>query len=152
MKKKELLIVLTLVLTLLLTACGASSEKDAAYEIYDMAVTEGSKAEAPMAQYVVEEESALTTDSAVDADAPETVTAEEAKQYAEKIVYSGHLYIETTDFDASIAALNKAVEQYGGFVQDSNVSGRSNGDRTAVVDRYAYYDRRVLQCGGLLQA
>ncbi len=145
MKKKNLLIVMTLVFALLLTACGASNETAA---VYDM-VTEGSKAEEPMVEYVVEEELEFVSDSSVTETQEESAPAEEltpeeaAKKYAEKIVYSGHLNIETTDFDGSIAALNKAVEFYDGFVQDSNVSGRSNGDRTAVVDRYAYYVVRI---------
>lgn len=145
MKKKNLLIILTLVLALLLTACGAASEKA---EAYDMVMDETT--EEVVVEYAVEEELEFTTDSSAAGqtqEAPEagktSTPAEEAKKYAEKIVYSGHLYIETTDFDASIAALNKAVEFYDGFVQDSNISGRSNGDRTAVVDRYAYYVVRI---------
>lgn len=140
MKKKQLLIALTLVVALLLTACGAATE-----QTYDMA-PQDTKEEAFMDYVVeetVEEEVFSTTASGTDEDSGEVVTPEEAQKYAEKIVYSGHVYIETTEFDTSISALNKAVTQYGGFVQDSNVSGRSNGDRTAVVDRYAYYVVRI---------
>ena len=132
MKKKNLLIVLTLILSLLVTACGAASEKA---EAYDMVM--GETTEEVVEEYAVEEELEFTTDSSAATQTQEAPAAgktstpeEEAKKYAEKIVYSGHLYIETTDFDASI-------------VQDSNVSGRSNGDRTAVVDRYAYYVVRI---------
>ena len=144
MKKNKLFIALTLILALLLTACGAKSESAMGYDM----VTEETKEEV-MVEYAVEEELEFVTDSSAvtePQEAPEsgeTVTPDEAKKYAEKIVYSGHLYIETTDFDGSVAALNKAVEAYGGFVQDSNISGRSNGDRTAVVDRYAYYVVRI---------
>lgn len=142
MKKRNILIALTLVFVLLLTACGASSEKA---EAYDMVVQETT--EEVVEEYAVEEELKFVTDASSaapeEAEGGETVTAEEAQKYAEKIIYSGRVYIETTDFDASITALNKAVETYGGFVQDSNVSGRSNGDRTAVVDRYAYYVVRI---------
>lgn len=145
MKKKNLLIVLMLVFALLLTACGASTEG-----AYDME-SQVTKEEAYMDYVVeetVEEEVEFLTDSSAAVEEPqeaggEAVTPDEARKYAEKIVYSGHVYIETTEFDASLNALNKAVTKFGGFVQDSNVSGRSNGDRTAVVDRYAYYVVRI---------
>ena len=39
--------------------------------------------------------------------------------------------------------MNDAVEKFGGFVQDSSVSGHSTGDRTAVVDRFAYVVVRI---------
>lgn len=139
MKKKLNLIIMMLIAALLLTACGAASQESAAY---DMAAKEE-----VMEETVVEEEflefSTDSTASTTEAPASGVVTQEQAQQYAEKIIYSGHVNIETTDFDASITALNKAVTEYGGFVQDSNVSGRSNGDRTAVVDRYAYYVVRI---------
>lgn len=138
MKKKNLLIALTLIIALLLTACGASEETAA---MYDMAVKEEI-----VVEETAEEEMEFVTDSTASTiTEPQSaaVTPEKAKEYAEKIIYSGHVYIETTDFDGSITALNKAVEEYNGFVQDSNVSGRSNGDRTAVVDRYAYYVVRI---------
>lgn len=142
MKKKHLSIVLTLVFALLLTACGAASENAYQTAPQDM------KAEAVMDYAVMEEtveeevEEVFSTSASTTAEGG-AVTPAEAQKYAEKIVYSGHLYIETTDFDASLTALDKAVTQFGGFVQDSNVSGRSNGDRTAVVDRYAYYVVRI---------
>lgn len=140
MKKRYLLIALTLIAALLLTACGASVSQETA-AVYDMAVKEE-----VVVEETAEEEVEFVTDStASTVEEPQSavVTPEKAKEYAEKIIYSGHVYIETTDFDGSITALNKAVEEYGGFVQDSNVSGRSNGDRTAVVDRYAYYVVRI---------
>lgn len=140
MKKKQILIALTLIVALLLTACGASS-KEAAYDMAPQASVEET-----VVEETTEEEFVFTTDSsAAEPEAPAEggEAGQEAQNYAEKIIYSGHVNIETTDFDASLSALNKAVETYHGFVQDSNVSGRSNGDRTAVIDRYAYYVVRI---------
>ncbi|MBP3633673.1 MAG: DUF4349 domain-containing protein [Oscillospiraceae bacterium] len=144
MKKKNLLIVLTLIVALLLTACGASSEKGSV--AYDSAPQEYKAEDMEyVVEETVEEEVAFNTSSttAEEPASAEPVTPEEAQKYAEKIVYSGNVYIETTNFDESIAALNAAVQEYNGFIQDSSVSGRSNGDRTAVVDRYAFYVVRI---------
>lgn len=143
MKKRQLLIVLTMLLALLLTGCGAAATEQGAYDRFkeDTVVTES-------VEYAVEEEAEMifTSDSAAAVEEPQAtppVDGQGAEEYAEKIVYSGHVYVETTDFDGSIQALNAAVTKYGGFIQDSDVSGRSNGDRTAVVDRYAYYVVRI---------
>lgn len=153
MQKKHLLTAWILVLALLLTACGASTgsmAKEETAEAYDM-VTEETVVEESLSYDDGGELSFNTTAMAPEEPKEKAETeeqsgeaaAEQAKAYAEKIIYSGNAYIETTDFDASVSALEAAVESYGGFVQDSNVSGRSNGDRTAVVDRYAYYVVRI---------
>ena len=144
MKKKTQLIALSLILVLLLTACGASSGNMKA-ETEEGIFYEDTVAEEAMDYEMLADGGSFSTTSTAEPQEPsaETVTPEEAKKYAEKIIYSGHAYIETTEFDASIQALNKAVEQYNGFIQDSSVSGRSNGDKTAVIDRYAYYVVRI---------
>lgn len=157
MKKKNLLALL-LALTMLAaacTGCGASSNKYAATE--DMA--ESAPMEAPMMkeEAVVEEEMAF--DEAVDLQystaggtsedgkaKEEPMEAQEVKTYAEKIIYSGHSYMETTEFDKALVELEKAVEEFGGFVQDSNVNGttRRNSDgTTVVVNRWGYYTVRI---------
>ena len=143
MKKKQFLIVLTLLFALLLSACGASAEQTATG---DRAMGESITMDSM--EYALKEEAEMefSADAAAPTEEPQSVQSvspEEAASYAEKIVYSGHVYVETTDFDGSIHALNAAVTRYGGFIQDSNVSGRSNGEKTAVVDRYAYYVVRI---------
>ena len=149
MKKKNLLALL-LALTMLaavLTGCGASTYKYA---------TEDTAAEAPaypMEEAVVEEEMAVM-DSAVQfstaggtsEDGESKMEPQEVEVYAEKIIYSGHSYMETTEFDKALAALENAVKEFGGFVQDSNVNGttRRNSDgTTVVVNRWGYYTVRI---------
>lgn len=140
--KKNVWIALTLVFVLLLTACGANTSAPQEAAKYDTVVEETVEEEMAV------EGMAFTTMASGTAEEPqaeagEEVTPDQAQAYAEKIIYSGHAYIETTEFDVSLKALEDAVKQFGGFIQDSTVSGRSNGDRTAVIDRYAYYVVRV---------
>lgn len=143
MKKKHLLTAISLLLALLLTACGASENAMQKAESYDMVVEETVTEESVEYELMADGAFSTTATEEPEAQAPAAVTPEEAKQYAEKIVYSGNVYIETTDFDGAINALNAAVTKYNGFIQDSSVSGRSNGDKTAVIDRYAYYVVRI---------
>lgn len=147
MKKKQRWIILTVILTMLLTACGATGAKTMEA---DSAVEMTEPMEAPM--FMAQNSSAAgsmkeeTTADGIDFAEPEAEegrTMEPIEDFSEKIIYTGNVYIETTEFDTSLQALNSAVTQYGGFVQDSNVSGRSSGDKTAVLDRYAFYAVRV---------
>lgn len=63
----------------------------------------------------------------------------------EKIIYSADATIETTEFDATVAALDAMIESYGGWVESSSVNGAkyssiSKGSRT---NRNASYTVRV---------
>ena len=95
-------------------------------------------------------DSAFTTNESVDAqesdDAADDAAAGKTTDFAAKIIYSASLQIQTTEFDASLAALEHSVKDFGGFVENSDTSGniRYQDDGTArVVDRYAYYTVRV---------
>lgn len=144
MKKNMKWIAMLLAFLLLFTACGASSKEavvttetsaaaDSWYDVKEEAVEEETAAE----------EVTMNTSSASGGTA---MTVEEVQDYSEKIIYSGYVYMETTDFDGALTALDQAVQAYGGFVQDSNVSGYAsyNSDGSTVVkDRWAYYVVRV---------
>lgn len=150
--KKRNLFALLLALTMLaaiFTGCGASSYKYA---------TEDSAASAPMEapmfkdEDMVEEEMAVmdsvvefsTTTGGTSEDG--SMEAQQVETYAEKIIYSGRSYMETTEFDNALMELEKAVKEFGGFVQDSNVNGntkRNSDGTTVVVDRWGYYVVRI---------
>ena len=145
--KKTLALLLTILLLLsAMTGCGAKSESAAA---------EAPSASADMKyEYTVEEEApaeeieAETMDfSTTSGDGSEgAMTVEEVQTYAEKIIYSGHVYMETTEFDAALSALDRAVKEFGGFVQDSSVNGHSRHNEdgtTTVVNRWGYYVVRI---------
>jgi len=152
MKKKQIWIILTVILAMLLTACGSNGAKSMETEdVYTQyaAGTDGAEAEMFAAQSMaVTEESKMDflADDAALEEPKEKAPGEAGEQqedFSEKIIYTGNVYIETTEFDKALAAVDQAVSRFGGFVQDSNVSGHSSGDRTAVVDRYAYFVLRI---------
>lgn len=145
--KKTLALLLTLLLLLTaLTGCGAKSETAAAEApsaMYDMVVEEEAPAEEMKAEAEMETVEFSTTNQE---SADEAMSVEEVKSYAEKIIYSGHVYMETTEFDESIRALDQAIKSFGGFVQESSVNGNTqhNSDgTTTVVDRWGYYVVRI---------
>ena len=148
MKKKMQALSLLLALLLLFTACGASTEaaikQEAPAAAERPAITEEAKVEMEVAADSAYEYTAdINTSSSQSGSG---MTVEQVETYAEKIIYSGHVYMETTTFDDAIAALDQAIQSYGGFVQDSNISGnaRYNQDGTTVVrDRWAHYVVRV---------
>ena len=144
MKKRNSVLALLLAFLLLFTACGASTESAAKQEA-PMAMPEA----APAPEVGVEESmdmelADIATSSNSGSDG--AMSVEEVQTYAEKIIYSGYVNMETTYFDDAVNALDRAVKEYGGFVQDSSVNGwsRDNGDGTfTIMDRSAHYVVRV---------
>lgn len=156
MKKKNLLALLLALtmLAVLFTGCGASEKS---YAGGDM-TAEAPQAE-PKEETAVEEEMIFDEEAAVEdmstaiqysttsgTTEDGTMEVQEVETYAEKIIYSGYSHMETTEFDKALQALDSAVAQFGGFVQESNVNGntRRNSDgTTVVVDRWGYYVVRI---------
>ena len=139
-------IAMLLVLTLF-AGCGASDKAsaDTAMATEDIMPEESAYDESGFdagTVYDDDTEVDLTTDSAGSG----AIQPAEETSYTEKIIYSGYLNVETTEFDRSLAALDAMVESFGGFLENSDVSGytTTNSDgTTSVVDRYAYYVMRV---------
>ena len=63
----------------------------------------------------------------------------------EKIIYSGDATVETTEFDATISALEAMIDSYGGWIESSSVNGAkySNISRGSKTNRSASYTVRV---------
>lgn len=149
MKKNRTVLALLLTLVLLLTACGAKSDAQASGENnygygYDSAMQETPMAKPAMPEPETEEALDGIQTSAQETDG--SMTVEELEAYSDKIIYSGHVFMETVEFDEAVAALDRAVKEFGGFVQDSQISGntRYNGDGTTTVkDRWANYVVRI---------
>lgn len=146
MKKQRSILALLLTLLLLtgcLTACGASGKSTAnAAAGYDQAAAEEAPSAEPSAfVYEVQETADIAT--AVQGGG---LDMESTDGFSEKIVYTGNVSIQTTAFDDAVAALEQAVQAYGGFVQDSSVQGYTEtyaDGTTAVVDRWANYTVRI---------
>lgn len=76
----------------------------------------------------------------------DTGAAPDAESLADKMIYSADLSIQTTEYDSAIAALEAAVSNFGGFVENSNTYGdlRYNDDgSTRIVNRGADYTVRI---------
>ena len=167
MKKNRLLAIVLAVLLLAgaLGGCAASTKSPASAPMasYDTAAggnykseiganqaAETPAAEAPMESEIAAEESGefvntKSYDVEGQDDAADSVS-DGAQSLSDKIIYSASLSIQTTEFDDSIAALEKSVKEFGGFVENSNVSGNVtyNSDGTThIVDRYASYTVRI---------
>ena len=154
MKKLSRILALLLCMTVLalsIAACAASTKS--AYQAADSAASantasyapETAASEAPMEEFAEAEYegAALSTTTAVTEEGiPDASTADAAS----KIIYSANLQAQTTDFDAAIAALDKQIASFGGFIERSDISGdtRYNNDgTTTVINRWADYTIRV---------
>lgn len=149
MKKKMLALFLAL-LFLLCAGCGGAGGGKA--QAVNGAVSE---AQAPQASVAPAEGEDWNMDAGFDMSTSDSLapggegSAEEPQKnidLAEKIIYSADVTVETLEFDASVAALERMAAELGGFVESSQVSGntrRQEDGTTRVVDRYAYYSIRV---------
>ena len=142
---KKLTLVLALILALLLTGCGQNlDEYTSSYDKGEYVDNGYYEFEMPAAA----EPGEFTTTTATEESAAYggNVPAEQAADSAEKIIYTADLTMETVTFDQTIASLEAAVREYGGFTQDSSVSGdTSYGSDGSVrlINRYAYYTVRI---------
>lgn len=124
--KKTLALILALLMLLSLCACGAGSKGS------DTAAATESIQEAPAA---AADDSygglASYSNFAADYDYAEAeengagggTGAEAGEINPDKIIYSGEAEVETRDFDDSIAKLMEMLEQYGGWIESSSLSG-----------------------------
>lgn len=125
--KKTLALILTFLMLLSLCACGAASKGS------DTAAATESIQEAPAV--VTEDNSgglaSYSGSYAADAEYAEAeeagagggTGAEAGEINPDKIIYSGEAEVETRDFDDSIAKLMEMLEQYGGWIESSSLSG-----------------------------
>ena len=146
MKKRQSILAMILAILLLCTACGAASNDAATQET---AAVETVWTETPAEEAIEDEEAEISYDADINTSSQNSsdgMTVEEVQTYAEKIIYSGRVYMETTEFDDAVAALDRAVKEFGGFVQDSSVNGnarRYEDGTTVVEDRWAHYVVRI---------
>ncbi len=137
-----LLAVLVLLLCVL-SGCSAAPKyatEDAAGAEMPQAMAEPEAEPMPAPEeYEVYKES-LTTDAST-SDVVST-----PKNLSEKIIYSADLYMETLEFDPAIAAVEAMVEEFDGFIERSEINGRTeyHDDGTSTLeDRSAYYVLRI---------
>lgn len=112
--KKRLAVLLT-GLSLLLTACGGSS--DSSY-MTTSAVNNFSYEEA-------KEDSYETAD--VEEEADTNIQTVDGKQYEKKLVYTCDLSIETLEYDETFASIKEAINKVSGFIQSESSYTRNYG-------------------------
>ena len=158
--KKVLSILTAILLLFALTACGAKSEEaamDMAFTTTESMAIESPSA-APTFDYAAGESGWYAEAAPEEMAAEETIEEEVVTQSTsagstaaqetieEKIIYTASLGMESTEFDKTLAAIDRMIAQYGGYIQFSNVYGdtRYNDDgTTTVVNRYAMYSIAV---------
>lgn len=134
-KKTALLLSFLLVFTLVLTACGSASPKDAMNESADMMVVAPSAPESP------KEDAGLyfpVTDNSVSIEMPESEIYNDPNA---KVIRSAELTIQTLDFDQSVAKLAALTESLGGYYETAQVDAGGYYDQYA--RRNAYYIVRI---------
>ena len=132
--KKIISLLLCLLLTLALCACGSES---ASYSKASDAYTEGAYYEAPQMEsgdWDAEEPGGLAANAAENGAALGGIEPE-------KIIYTASATLETLTFDETLERLQTLIEQYDGFVESSSVSG--NEYRSYGGSRRASYRIRI---------
>jgi hypothetical protein len=110
---------------LLLTGCGASSSSTQTAD----AAAEAVYTETAVAEETYDTAEAMTTESEVYAeDADGLVLGQDSQDLSEKIIYSAYAELETTDFEASLSAVEQLQTRYGAFVESSSITGTDLSD------------------------
>lgn len=122
MKKKILSLALALVLIFALTACGGAEEAARPSNKTAEATAPESSAPQMMDMAMPEAEFEYSSDSGVSSTTGGSTGRAEAIS-AEKIIYSADAGIETKEYDKTIEAIYAMVDEYGGFLESSSISG-----------------------------
>ena len=125
MKRKLFACFLALTMLTVLTACGGKAANSSASASADTS-------EAMVPDYTENDSYASYTGSDSGSggfDETESLPTDAAEQ---KIIYTGDLNLETTDFDAATRSLSALAEELGGYVENSSI-GSSIEDSLAVV-------------------
>ncbi|MBQ2057293.1 MAG: DUF4349 domain-containing protein [Oscillospiraceae bacterium] len=126
MKKRFSLILALIVIAALLASCASGSYKSAESTGYAYP-TEPSYAPEPEAQY--DYDYGYSENGYESVDMPEGFTATSGTSantdFAEKMIYSASVTLETTEFEKTLDSLNALISSYGGFIESSYVTGQS---------------------------
>ena len=153
--KKICTLLLLLVMCLSLCACGSVSKnaqsmrEGADYEVSmaAMPAPQANLAAYDMAEMAYEDAgfASMKRSASTAAKGASDSGTDAPEENPEKIIYSGDATVETTEFDKSIAALEKMIADEGGFIQSSSVNGNNYYDssRGYTSRRSASYTLRV---------
>ena len=145
--KKRIALLLALLMTLSLCACGSSSKNQmASYTesaAYDSSPMEPAPNAAPASGFAAMDSVASAGeygeyDSGTEGgDVPD--------ENPEKIIYSADATVETTEFDKTLEELAALIKEYGGWVQSSSINGANyySISRGSSYNRSADYTIRI---------
>ena len=132
MKKKSFLLAAILILTLVFSACGASTN-DAKMESVDRYYGAGMDLEM--------EAPAESAKPSLDGGSWTGVNSDVYNDTSNKIIRTAYMVIQTTDFDATVEGLARLTEENGGYYENAHVEGGGYYDSYA--RRSAYYTVRI---------
>ncbi len=128
MKRTQKILALLLALVLIFAVAGCSAGKSA--DSTSAELSRPQEAPAPEAEY------SQSADMSLDSGNGSNEGGDFVSQNSsEKIIYSGSATVETLEFDTALEKLAKMIEDCGGFIQSSYVSGSNYYD--------SYYNRET---------
>ena len=147
--KQKLTVILALVLSLaLLSGCGGSATSAEKYA-YDAPAAEAPAAPMPESEMMYDYEMGVTEES-MDAMEPNPYTAgglgdgnAAPADVARKLIRNVDLSLETREFDKAVADLNDLVARLGGYIEYSDISGRSLDYKGDFYRRNAHFVARI---------
>ena len=144
--KKRIALLLALLMTLSLCACGSSSKSQTASSVesvYDSAPMEPESNSARASGFAaMDAPGAAGEYGEYDSG---TVGGDVPDENPEKIIYSADATVETTDFDKTLEELAALIKEYGGWVQSSSINGANyySISRGSSYNRSADYTIRI---------
>ncbi len=144
--KKRIALLLALLMTLSLCACGSSSKSQTASSVesvYDSAPMEPESNSARASGFAaMDAPGAAGEYGEYDSGAESGNVPEENP---EKIIYSADATVETTEFDKTLEELAALIKEYGGWVQSSSINGANyySISRGSSYNRSADYTIRI---------
>ena len=142
--KKRIALLLALLMTLSLCACGSSSQTASSTEaVYDSAPMEPESNMARASGFAtMDAPGAAGEYGEYDSGAE---SGDVPSENPEKIIYSADATVETTEFDKTLEELAALIKEYGGWVQSSSINGANyySISRGSSYNRSADYTIRI---------
>ena len=117
--------ILSLVLCLILGACGAAKADMDEWYVADVGNGYFEKVEMEADIALPEKDMASGMDGGYVGAPTEDSMASDASQYAEKVIRNVNMYAESRDFDRALEEIRASVAFLGGYEQSVNVTGKS---------------------------
>lgn len=144
MKKKFFIPALIITGCIFFAACGRSAKNSAAYDYYvkeganfEMASSDGMEMPAAAASRNYSRSESKSTQSS----SGSGNTADNSQGIIQrKVIKTASLEVQTREFDSFIESLNAKIEEFGGYLENANVSGNNIYGTSS---RTAYYTIRV---------